>query len=39
VIGGGACWGLTLAAQIFISLWEMWIDLVKAAVGATDVSR
>ena len=39
VIGGGACWGLTLAAQICISLWEMWIDLVKAAVGATEVSR
>ncbi len=39
VIGGGACWGLALAAQILISLWEMWIDLVKAAVGATGVSR
>jgi len=35
VIGGGACWGLALAAQIFISLWEMWIDFVKAAVGTT----
>jgi len=34
VIAGGACMGLALAAQIFISLWEMWIDLVKTAVGA-----
>jgi hypothetical protein len=33
VIGGGACWGLALAAQIFISLWEMWIDSVKAVAG------
>ncbi|MGD0023271.1 MAG: hypothetical protein ABSC37_01405 [Xanthobacteraceae bacterium] len=39
VIGGGACTGLALAAQIFISLWEMWIDSVKAAVGATGISR
>jgi hypothetical protein len=25
VVAGGACMGLALAAQIFISLWEMWI--------------
>jgi hypothetical protein len=25
--------GLALAAQIFISLWQMWIELIKAAVG------
>ncbi|MGP0084253.1 MAG: hypothetical protein ACLP0B_11570 [Steroidobacteraceae bacterium] len=34
VVIGGACMGLALAGQIFISLWEMWIDLIKAAVGA-----
>jgi hypothetical protein len=33
VVVGGACMGLALAAQIFISLWEMWIELIKAAVG------
>ncbi len=33
VVIGGAGMGLALAAQIFISLWEMWIDLVKAVVG------
>ncbi len=30
VIAGGALMGLTLAAQILISLWEMWVDPVKA---------
>ena len=29
VLIGGAGMGLALAAQILISLWEMWIDLVK----------
>ena len=29
VIGGGALMGLALALQIFISLWEMWIDPLK----------
>lgn len=33
VLIGGAGMGLALAAQIFISLWEMWIDLVKAAIA------
>jgi hypothetical protein len=31
--------GLALGAQILVSLWQMWIDLVKAAIGATGVSR
>ena len=26
VLGGGALMGFALALQIFISLWEMWID-------------
>jgi phage terminase large subunit GpA-like protein len=39
VIAGGACMGLALAAQILISLWEMWIDLGKAGIGATRLSR
>ena len=26
VVAGGACMGLALAAQILISLWEMWIS-------------
>jgi hypothetical protein len=39
VVVGGACMGLALGAQILISLWQMWIDLVKAAIGATGVSR
>jgi hypothetical protein len=29
VIGGGALMGLALALQIFISVWEMWIDPLK----------
>jgi hypothetical protein len=29
VVVGGAFMGLALAAQIFISLWEMWIVLIK----------
>lgn len=39
VVVGGAGMGLALGAQILISLWQMWIDLVKAAIGATGVSR
>ncbi len=39
VIGGGGLWGLALAAQILISLWEMWIDLIKTAAGATGIRR
>ena len=35
VLIGGAGMGFVLAAQIFISLWDMWIDLVKAALSAT----
>ncbi|MGO9771188.1 MAG: hypothetical protein ACLPSW_16895 [Roseiarcus sp.] len=31
VVGGGACMGLALAAQILIGLWEMWIASHKAA--------
>jgi hypothetical protein len=38
VLIGGAGMGVALAAQIFISLWEMWIDLVKAAVAAIRLS-
>jgi len=33
VIGGGALMGAALALQIFISLWEMWIDPLKEAFG------
>ena len=32
VVVGGACMGLALAAQIFISLWQMWIELIRTAV-------
>ena len=39
VLIGGAGMGLALAAQIFISLWEMWIDVFKAIVGATGIRR
>ena len=39
VIAGGACMGLALAAQILISLWEMWFDSGKAGIGATRVTR
>ena len=31
VVIGGACMGLALAAQIFIALWEMWIEPLKTA--------
>jgi hypothetical protein len=37
VMAGGACWGLALAAQILISLWEMWIDAVKVVVQKAKV--
>jgi hypothetical protein len=33
VIGGGALMGLALAAQILISLWEMWIDPLRRMLG------
>jgi hypothetical protein len=33
VIGGGALMGLALAAQILISLWEMWIDPLRDRFG------
>jgi hypothetical protein len=33
VIGGGALMGLSLALQILISLWEMWIDPLKRGLG------
>jgi hypothetical protein len=39
VLIGGAGMGLALAAQIFIPLWEMWIDLVKIGLAAISVSR
>jgi hypothetical protein len=39
VLIGGAGMGLALAAQIFIPLWEMWIDPVKTGFGTTSVSR
>ena len=32
VITGGACMGLALAAQIFIALWEMWIEPFEAVL-------
>ena len=31
VVAGGACTGLALAAQILISLWEMWVEPLRAA--------
>lgn len=36
VVIGGAIWGLALAAQILISLWEMWLPVPwsRAGVGA-----
>lgn len=34
VIGGGALMGLALGLQIFISLWEMWIDPLKGLFGS-----
>lgn len=34
VVGGGACMGLALAAQILISLWEMWIQPLETALNA-----
>ena len=33
VIGGGALMGMALALQIFIPLWEMWIDPLKQLFG------
>ncbi len=33
VIAGGALMGLALAAQIFISLWQMWSDAFRAWIG------
>ena len=33
VIAGGALMGLSLALQILISLWEMWIDPLKHGFG------
>jgi hypothetical protein len=39
VLIGGAGMGLALAAQIFISLWEMWIDPLKAALAAIGADR
>jgi len=33
VIGGGALMGASLALQILISLWEMWIDPLKRGFG------
>jgi hypothetical protein len=37
VSGGGM--GLALALQIFIPLWEMWIDPVRAGLIAISVIR
>lgn len=39
VLIGGVGMGLALAAQIFISLWEMWIDAAKAALIAIGRQR
>ncbi len=33
VLGGGAGMGLALAAQILISLWDMWIEPLEAALS------
>ena len=39
VLIGGAGMGLALAVQIFIPLWEMWIDPVKTGLAAIGVNR
>jgi hypothetical protein len=37
VIAGGGLMGLAMASQIFISLWDMWIDLLKRPFGSAAV--
>lgn len=39
VVIGGALMGLALAGQILISLWEMWIDLLRGRSAARAESR
>jgi hypothetical protein len=39
VVIGGAIWGLTLAGQILISLWEMWLPIPWSGAAASAVKQ